>query len=93
MRGEPLPLVRSFGARRSYAEIEAHQKAETQATYKLVYHFTDLREMFSAEHLNEYIVNAKALTYPEDSREELHQQQLIKIFNEMLAYLQTANHK
>ena len=74
------------------AEIEAQQKAETQATYKLVYHFPDLREMFSAEHLNEYIANAKALTYPKDSKEELHQQRLIEIFNEMLAYLQTVNH-
>jgi hypothetical protein len=74
------------------AQQKAQDEAETQATYKLVYHFLALREMFSAENLNKYIASAKALTYPKDSKEELHQQRLIEIFNEMLAYLQKVNH-
>ena len=74
------------------AQQKAQEEAETQATYKLVYHFLDLREMFSAEHLNKNIASAKALTYTKDSKEELHQQRLIEIFNEMLAYLQKVNH-
>lgn len=69
------------------AQVKLHEEIETKATYDLVYSFSDLKAMFTSERLKQYIANAKALTYPENSQEKSHQERLIEIFNEMLAYL------